>query len=113
MSIRGVKHELEARLAGRAGSAFAKASGKIERKTYTDLCERLKISLRGLEVRDDSIAVVSVGEVEVARVPIRDGRGRIDEESMVPGNLPALVEGQLIEVRINDGVVLSGTLSED
>ena len=110
MSIRKVTSELEAKLKSSTGGS---SSGKLERKRYSDGRERLKISLRRLDVPDDSIAVVTADTVEIARLPIRAGSGRSDEESVDSSSVPMLAAGQLIEVRVDSDLVLSGALSID
>lgn len=57
MPIRTVKHELEAKLTSGAGGLFSRGGGKLERKTYDDFGQRLRISLRNLDVPENSTAI--------------------------------------------------------
>ena len=113
MSVRTVVFELEAKLKGGAGGLFSKPGGKLERKVYSDSGERLKISLRNLKVPDDSVAVVKADDLEIARLTIRKGAGRTDQESPGPGTLPQLEAGQDIAVEVNGSVILNGRLQLD
>ena len=113
MSVRTVKHELEAKLKSSSGGLFSKPSGKLERKTYDDFGERLKVSLRNLRVPDNSIAVVTADDVEIAQIQIHNGTGRIDHESRDPNAFPQLKAGQNIEVKVDATVVLVGELYVD
>ena len=113
MSLRRVKQELEAKLTGGTSGLFSKPSGKLERKSYANSAERLKVSLRDLEAPDGSTAIVTADGQEIARVPIQNGAGRLDHESRPPGGLPKLKPDQLIEVSVNGSLVLSGKLYLD
>jgi len=113
MSIRSIRYELEAKLEGRTGGLFSKPIGKLERKSYGDGGERLKIWLRNLKVPDNSIAVVTAGGMEIAEVPIHDRAGRIDTESRDPNDFPNLQADQSIEVHVGNVLILTGKLYKD
>lgn len=113
MSIRTVKYELEARLTGKAYGFFAKPSGKVERKSYDDGVERLKISLKNIKVPERSNAVVKAGVLEIVQITLTNGTGRLDNESVRPDSIPTLEAGQTIGVYINDELVLKGKLYTD
>ena len=113
MPIRSVKYELEAKLASTSGGFFSKPSGKLERKSYDDMGERLKISLRNLKVPENSTAIVTADGVEIAQVQINNGSGRIDEETRDPDAFVSLEPGQIIEVLVDSVALLSGQLLVD
>lgn len=113
MSARSVTYELEAKLKGGGRGLFSQPSGKLERKSYADRGERLKINLRNLEVADDSLAVVTADGAEIARIPIQRGAGRFDVESRDPNAFVKLKAGQTLEIRIDGALVLTGTLDID
>jgi hypothetical protein len=113
MTVRIVKHELESKLESRTGGRFSKPNGKLERKTYDDFGERLKIVLRNLRVPDNSIAVVTVDDVEIARFPVHGGTGRFDKESRDSCAFVPMEAGQNIEVKVDAALVLTGKLCVD
>lgn len=113
MTVRIVKHELEAKLESTIGGLFSKPNGKLERKTYDEFYERLKIVLRNLGVPDDSIAVVTADDVEIARIPVRGGTGRFDKESRDSCTFVPMKAGQNIEVKVDDALILTGRLCVD
>lgn len=113
MSIRSVKYELEAKLNSRVGGMFSKPTGKLERKSYEDHSERLKITLRNLKVPNESVAIVSADGLEIAQVPIQKGVGRFDKESRGPAAFPKLEVDQKIEVHVNGALILDGALRVD
>ncbi len=114
MPVRTVKLELEAKLqATKGGGIFSKPSGKLERKSYGDGTERLKISLRNLKVPDNSDAIVNADGQEIAKISITNKSGRLDQESQDISFMPTLQPGQIIEVRVCDRIFLKGTLHSD
>lgn len=82
MSTRTVKLELEAKLTSGAGGLFSKPGDTLERKTYEDFGQRFRISVRNLDVPENSTALVTAGSVEIARFPVQTGRGRLDTETL-------------------------------
>ncbi|MDH3378812.1 MAG: hypothetical protein OEQ39_17950 [Gammaproteobacteria bacterium] len=113
MSLKIVKYELEAKLTTDSGGRFSKPSGKIERKSYGDGRERLKISVRNLKVPDRSTAIVKADDREIAQIPLVDGSGHIDNESDDSSSIPTLQVGQAIEILVDDTLILSGKLYVD
>ena len=113
MGIRSVKLELEAKFVPTGGGLFSRPSGKVERKSYADMGERLKISVRNLKVPDGTEAVVISNGVELARLTIESGSSRYDNESKDPSAFPPLNAGDIIEVAIDNEPVLSGKLYVD
>jgi hypothetical protein len=113
MGIRSVKYELEAKLTPETGGLFSKPSGKLERKSYGDDTERLKVSFRNLKVPDASIGVVKADDIEILQIPISDGSGRYDFESSDGSGFPNLTVGQTIAVYVGNTLFLSGKLKED
>jgi len=88
MSVRAVKYELEAKLIGESSGHFSKPSGKVERKSYSDGTERLKISVRNLKALKQSTAIIKVDSQEIAQLSLIKGSGRLDDESKDPTALP-------------------------
>lgn len=113
MSVRNVKLELEAKLKATAGGLFSKPSGKVERKTYEDMVERLRVSIQNLKVPDNSEAVVTADGNEIVKILIVGGKGRFDEESRDLAAIPSLEPGQTIAVSIDGRTLLSGKLYVD
>jgi hypothetical protein len=113
MSLRTVNYELEAKLTGQSGGLFSKPSGKIERKSYADGSERLKISVRSIKVPDQSTAIVTVDDQEIAQLSLIKGSGRLDTESKDSTSIPTFRVGQAVEVRVLGKSVLDGILYED
>lgn len=112
MTLRAVEYELEAKLKG-DGSFFSKPGGKVERKSYSDGSERLKISLRKLKASEGSFATVKIGGSEVAQLKIEKGSARFDEESTELSAMPKMKAGQSVEVLVDGALVLQGTLNVD
>ena len=112
MSIRTIKFELEAKLRGKGGF-FSRPGGKVERKSYASGEERLKISLWNLKVPVNSLATVKADNMEIARIPLMDGKGRIDVESTDFNDIPGLAAGQEITVYVDDRLVLRGEVYVD
>ena len=113
MALRLVTRELESRLQPTGAEDATEAAGKVERKTYSDGSERLKIVLRGLASFEGSTAVVSHGENTLAEVVIVGGKGRWDRKSQAPGVVPVLFEEAPVEVRIEGLVVARGRVEHD
>ena len=113
MTIRNIKYQLEAKLKGKEGGFFSKPSGKLERKSYENSVERLKISFRNLKSPNNELAVVTANGTEIAQIPIQNGAGRLDNESSNSSDFPVLEVGQVIDVHIGGTIVLSGKLYED
>lgn len=113
MGVRDIKYELEAKLKSVAGGLFSKPSGKLERKSYADGTERLKISFRNLKVPDASTAKVKVDSVDILAIRVSGGMGRYDLESSELNEFPDLRVGQTIEIHVGDTVFLRGVLCED
>ena len=112
MGIRSVRLELEAKLKS-TGGMFSSAQGKLERKSYKDNGERLKISIKNLKVPDRSTAQVTANGKEISTILIENGKGRIDQRSEDSHELVILEAGQMIEVFVNGECVLTGKLYVD
>lgn len=113
MTVRSIKFQLEAKLKAASGGFFSKPQGKLERKSYGDMTERLKITVRNLKVQDNSVAIITSDGKELIELPIISGRGKYDEESNDASTFPALEPGQKIEVSVDGNIVLSGKLYVD
>lgn len=110
MAIRKVDFELEAKLTGTGGGLFAKPSGKLERKSYSDGGERLKVSLRKLKVADHSVVSIFADGIEIAQIPIVGGSGRFDQEGAEIALRAKLETDQTIEVTLEGVTLLRGGL---
>lgn len=73
----------------------------------------LKVSVRNLEVTDQSTAVVTVDGEEVVRFPVVDKSGKFDRESDSARDFVTLNAGQVVKVAIAGSVLLTGELYED
>ncbi len=113
MKTRNVSFELEAKLKGKSGRLFNKPSGKLERKTYDDGTERLKISIRNLKLPGETVAQIKYEDEMIAEVTLHNGSGRYDLESSEPGKLPTLTDNNSVQVIINGNVALWGKLYRD
>ncbi len=113
MSIRRIKHELEAKLTGEAYGFFSRPSGKVERKSYGDGGERLKISIRNIKAPDCTIAVVKADGKQIAEMSVNNGAAKVDIESKNATAIPSLQKGNTIEVEIGGEILLSGQLYVD
>ena len=113
MSIRIVKYELEAKLTGKPYGFFSKPSGKVERKSYGDGGERLKISIRNIKAPDLTIALAKADGKQIAEMSLNKGAAKVDIESKDGASIPALEVGQTIEIEINGESLLSGQLYID
>ena len=85
----------------------------MERKSYGDGTERLKVSFKNLKVPDASIAVVKVAAVEILQISVSGGTGRYDHESTDGNDFPSLEAGQTIEIFVGNTLFLRGKLEED
>ncbi len=113
MRLRRVLEEVEAELAPQGEAlTFRKARGKMERKSYGDGTERFKLKCQGLELSDGANLAVLLGGREVAQMVLSGGRGEVDVEG-AGGQVPVVRAGDLLEVRYNGQVLLSGSAVED
>lgn len=92
---------------------FSKPSGKIERKTYDDSTERLKVSVRNLRVPDGVEAAVEIDGCEIAKFKIENGTGRYDEEYTDPALAPKLKSDQQVKIIVGSEILLVGDLYID
>lgn len=113
MAIRKIDFELEAKLTGTSGGLFSKPSGKLERKSYRDGGERLKIVLRGLKLADRSEVGLCADGVEFARLTINGGSARYDQEGAEIAAQARLAAGQTIEAIQGGTILLRGELYRD
>ncbi|MFT5400607.1 MAG: hypothetical protein ACI822_002436 [Gammaproteobacteria bacterium] len=113
MTNRKIDHQLEAKLKGGSGGIFFTPSGKLERKSYADGGERLKINLKNLDLSDESEATVSVDGVEVVRLMVIDGKAKYDQEVTNKQFFTSFQEGQTVKVFTRGSLFLSGSLKVD
>lgn len=113
MAIRHIKQELEAKLTSKTPGFFSKPSGKIERKSYQDGVERLKIKIAKLKLPDHTRLNVTADGNQIAEMEIENGYAKIDQESNNPAEIPELKVNQLIEIKLNNETLLSGKLYID
>jgi hypothetical protein len=112
MGARVVRFELEARLKP-AVSYLPKPNGRVQRKSYSDGGERLKMVVRKIKALDNTLAIIRIGGVEIAQLPLQKGFARYDEESSDINAIPDLKAGQKVEVFADNILFLEGELSED
>ena len=114
MGVRHITFQLEARLTGKAKGFFSsKPKGKLERKSYQDGGERLKIKVGNLKLQDGDDITVRVDEKELAVISVKNGRAKFDEEYDDASLFPPLEAGETVSVSAGGNVVLSGELYVD
>ncbi len=109
-SFRSVVEEFEAHLL--AADAASPAKGKAERKRYGNGEERLKLRASGLQVPDGTQAEFLLDGKPVATAPVHGGRvSRRVESPSSP--VPAVGNGQVLELVVAGRVVLSGRFRQE
>ena len=112
MGVRSVNFELEAKLRP-SGEFSPKPNGRVERKSYSDGGERLKIVVRKINAPDNTLAIIKVDGEVLAELPLETGFARYDEESFDADVMPSLRAGQKVEVFANNMLFLEAELRED
>lgn len=99
--------ELAAKLSGVSGFT---GRGDIEFTVWKSGARELEVELRGVAGR---IAEVYADNVLIATVNLNNGRVGHRFDTRKGDDVPALVEGERIEVRQNGDVILDGVLIPD
>lgn len=113
MASRKIDYQLEAKLKGGSGGFFSTPSGKLERKSYADGGERLNISLKNLDLSDESEATINIDGIDIMRLVVIDGKAKYDEEVTDKQYFTPLQEGQTVKVFTRGSLFLSGELKRD
>ena len=87
--------------------------GKLERKTYGDGEERLKIRLRKVDLDDGATVKVVIDGDAVCDIEVADGKGRAELSSKEGTTVPDVHEGSLVEVQYQYRPLLRGTFEPD
>jgi hypothetical protein len=87
--------------------------GELERTSYEDGEERLKISFRSVDAPDGASAEVVIDGATVAQLPVQGGRGRRVLSSSEGAQVPDVKVGQEVEIRVHGKAVLAGVFKPD
>lgn len=104
--VRDVIEELEAHLVS-AHAGSPSADGKAERKRYASGEERLKVRGRQLAVPDGARALIFIEGRLAAEALVEKGRFSIDLASP-EAVAPRVADGEVLEVRVGNEVLLRG-----
>lgn len=114
MGFRGRNHELEADLYEVPMSHLDRREmGELERTSYSDGEERLKISFGGIDAPDGTLADVVVDGAKVAKLPVKRGMARVVLSSTDGARVPDFQKGQEVEIRVSGRAVLAGVFKPD
>ena len=112
--VRTAESEVEARLEPvQKDGDWAKAHGKIERKTYKDGVHRLKVKVSRVPLPDGTKLQVLADERALVRLVLKNGRARHDAETRVADHIPALAAGENVRVTRDGKTVLEGSAYSD
>jgi hypothetical protein len=92
---------------------FRREMGELERTSYEDGEERLKISFRGLDIPDGAAAEVVIDGAVVAELPVSDGRARQILTTTEGHSVPEAKAGQEVEIRFQGTALLAGVFKRD
>lgn len=92
---------------------FRREMGELERTSYADGEERLKISFRGVEAPDGASAEVVIDGAAVVEVRVERGRGRLILSSNEGVEVPDVKAGQEVEIHFLGKPVLAGVFKLD
>lgn len=92
---------------------FRREMGELERTSYEDGEERLKISFRGVEAPDGASVAVVIDGAPVVDVSVERGRGRRILSSKEGAEVPEVKAGQQVEIRFLGKPVLAGVFELD
>ena len=87
--------------------------GKLERKTYGDGEERLKIRLRKVDVEDGATVRVVIDGDAVCDIKVADGKGRAELSSGEGTQVPSVRVGSVVEIQHQGQPFLRGTFEPD
>jgi hypothetical protein len=87
--------------------------GELERTSYVDGEERLKISFRGIDAPDGATVEVVIDGATVAELTLERGRARRILSSNDGDTLPEVKAGQEAEIRLLGRAVLAGVFKVD
>ena len=92
---------------------FRREMGELERTSYEDGEERLKISFRGVEAPDGASVEVMIDGARVAEVSVERGRGRRILSSTEGAAVPEVKAGQQVEIHFQGRPVLARVFKPD
>jgi hypothetical protein len=92
---------------------FRREMGELERTSYEDGEERLKISFRGVDAPDGACVEVLIDGAAIAQVGVERGRGRLVLSSSEGAEVPEVKTGQEVEIRLLGQPVLAGVFKPD
>ena len=97
MKIRNVLKEFEAHL--QPAQPGGMTQGKSEWKLYGNGTYRFKISIRNIPLPDGSKIDIVIDEIQVAQLTVQKQKAKIDIESDIGINIPAIKAGQKLQVK--------------
>ena len=106
MKIRTVIKEFEAHI--HPAQPGGRSHGKSEWKHYGDGTYRFKISIRNIPLPDGGKIEVVVDETRIAQLTVQNQKAKIDIESDIDINIPAIKAGQKLQVKTRDFVLAEG-----
>lgn len=92
---------------------FRRAMGELERKTFADGEELLEIGFHGIDVPDGSRVSVVIDGASVCNVEVERGRARLDLSSEDGHAVPAVGNGDVVEIQFEGQALLRGTFRPD
>lgn len=107
MRIRNVLKEFEAHL--KPVQARGSVSGKSEWKQYSDGTYRFKISIRNIELSDDSRVDVLLDETRVMQLTVQSNKAKADLESLIQTGIPRMQAGQVLSIKFGETILAQGT----
>ena len=92
---------------------FKREMGELERTSYEDGEERLKISFRGVKIPEGAIAEVAIDGTVVAELAVAGGRARQILTTTENHSVPEVKDGQKVEIRFQGAALLAGVFKYD
>jgi hypothetical protein len=87
--------------------------GELERTSYADGEERLKIAFRGVDAPDGASVQVVIDGATIAELRLERGRARRILSSNDGDAIPEVKTGQEVEIRLSGRAVLAGVFKPD
>ena len=111
MRIRNVLKEFEAHL--EPTHVNGKIIGKSEWKQYGDGTYRFKISIRNIELPDDSRIDVLLDDAKVMQLTVQGSKAKADLESHIQVGIPRVQGGQMLQLKFGEVVLAEGIYKEE
>ena len=109
MGWRRQNYELEAHLFKvPTPRLFRRKMGELERTSYEDGEERLKISFHGIDAPDGAVVALVIDGRTIANLPVERGAVRKIPSSREAAAVPEVKAGQTVEIHLLGKAVLAG-----